>query len=370
MLNRKESLCLLLCLMLVANGSAWQKASSTTPAASTPIRWADSLKQKPEWYGGDEAVRIADNVLLHQRNTGGWGKNVDMAASLNTQEKADLIKQKPNTDSNIDNGATYTQLTFLARVYTARNLERYSNAFRKGVDYLLKAQYANGGWPQYHPRLTGYYKHITFNDGAMINVLRLLRDIAQKKSPYVFVDEDQRDKAEKAVQKGIECILKTQIVMEGKRTVWCAQHDDVTLAPAGARKYELPSLSGGESVQIVRFLMSIDRPNEHVVEAIESAITWFKRSKITGIKWIEKSDAARPGVVDRIVVQDSKAGPLWARFYKINTNRPMFVGRDGIVKYNVAEIEEERRNNYQWYTNAPAKLLDEDYAAWQKKWRR
>ena len=29
---------------------------------------------------------------------------------------------------------------------------------------LLEAQYDNGGWPQYHPRATGYHKHITFND--------------------------------------------------------------------------------------------------------------------------------------------------------------------------------------------------------------
>ena len=355
-----------MCLALVVNGVAAQKADGTIPAAA-PIKWADSLKQEPEWYGGDEAVRIADNVLLHQRGTGGWSKNVDMAAVLTEREKAGLIKQKQKNDSNIDNGATYTQLAFLARVYTARKLERHRDAFLKGVDYLLKAQYDNGGWPQYYPRLTGYYKHITFNDGAMINVLRLLRDIAQKKAAYVFVDEDRRDKAEKAVQKGVECILKTQIVVQGKRTVWCAQHDEVTLAPAGGRKYELPSLSGGESVQIVRFLMGIERPGEQVVEAIESAVAWFKRSKITGIRWIEKPHGSRPGDFDRMVVQDPNAEPLWARFYEIGTNRPMFVGRDGVVKYNVAEIEEERRNGYQWYIDTPAKLLNEDYPAWQKK---
>ena len=37
-----------------------------------PISWSQCLVQKPGVYAGDEAVRIADNVLLYQRNTGGW----------------------------------------------------------------------------------------------------------------------------------------------------------------------------------------------------------------------------------------------------------------------------------------------------------
>ncbi len=66
------------------------------------IKWTDSLKQKPDWYGTTEAARIADNVLLYQRDTGGWPKNIDMAAVLTEQGKADLVKQKPQTDDSDD----------------------------------------------------------------------------------------------------------------------------------------------------------------------------------------------------------------------------------------------------------------------------
>ena len=127
--------------------------------------------------------------------------------------------------------------------------------------------------------------------------------------------------------------------MNGRRTVWCAQHDEVTFAPAPARKFEGASLSGGESVGIVRFLMSIKNPSPAVVEAIESAIAWFEQSQLKGIKWVEKRD-------DRVVVQDPEGGAIWARFYEIGSNRPIFVGRDGVVKYSVAEIEHERRTGY------------------------
>lgn len=259
----------------------WQ---SKTPTAATSVSWHDCLKQSAEWYSTDEATRIADNVILYQHNNGGWEKNLDMAGVLTEREKSLIAKEKTNADTTIDNGATFTQLVYLAKVFTAKNQERHRQAFLSGLDFLLAAQYENGGFPQYFPLREGYYSHITFNDGAMIGVLKLLRDISKKMSAYAFVDEVRRSRAEKAVQKGIECILKTQVVVKGKRTVWCAQHDEVTLEPAAARKYELISLSGSESVGIVRFLMGIDNPSDQVIDAIDSAVAWFERSKITGIK--------------------------------------------------------------------------------------
>jgi len=83
---------------------------------------------------------------------------------------------------------------------------------------------------------------------------------------------------------------------------------------------------------------------------------------------VEKPDSTFPNGFDRIVVEDAAAGPLWARFYEINTGRPIFSGRDGVVKYSMAEIEHERRTGYNWYTKAPAELLEKDYPAWHEKW--
>ena len=140
----------------------------------------------------------------------------------------------------------------------------------------------------------------------------------------------------------------------------------MTLAPAPARKFEVISLSGGESVGIVRFLMSIEQPSAVVVNAIESAVAWFEQSRLRGIKWIEKADASQPNGIDRVVVKDPGSS-TWARFYEIGSNRPIFVGRDGVVKYSVAEIEHERRTGYNWYVEEPVKLLKKDYPAWRER---
>jgi PelA/Pel-15E family pectate lyase len=157
--------------------------------------------------------------------------------------------------------------------------------------------------------------------------------------------------------------------VDGKLTVWGAQHDEVTLLPAAARAFEPASLTGGESVGIVRFLMGISQPDERVIKSIESAIGWFEKSKLTGIRWEEKPDPSKPHGYDRVVLKDAKAGPIWARFYEIKTNRPIFIGRDSVIKYDVAEIEEERRNGYSWYVDEPIKLIGKEYPAWQKKLR-
>jgi len=116
----------------------------------------------------------------------------------------------------------------------------------------------------------------------------------------------------------------------------------------------------------VRFLMSIKNPSQAVIDAIDSAVAWFERSELKGIKWIEKADASQPNGIDRVVIKDPES-TTWARFYEIGSNRPIFVGRDGVVKYSVAEIEHERRTGYAWYVDEPAKLLKKEYPAWRER---
>lgn len=343
----------------------WQE---TTKPDYKPVSWNEATKQQPLWYQTDEAARIADQVVLYQKDVGGWEKNIDMAAMLTNAEKEALLKSKSGGETTIDNGATYTQIAYLAKVITAslakptapNNFPKYKEAFNRGLDFLFAAQYANGGYPQFFPLRKGYYTHITFNDNAMINVLKLLREIAKKKEDYLFVDEERRLKAEKAVEKAVPLILKTQIEVGGKKTVWAAQYDENTLEPAAARKFEPVSLTAGESVGIVRFLMYDSKPNQATIDAIESAVAWYRASKVESIRWERKNG-------ENIVVEDKNAAPVWGRFYELKTMKPIFIGRDAIIHYNVMEIEPERRNGYAWYVSEPNELLEKDYPKWKAK---
>lgn len=335
--------------------------------ASRPVRWKDCLRQPAGWYGGAEAMRIAETVLAHQRTSGGWPKNVDWAARASANGPGPAAAERAKTDSTIDNGATVTELRFLARVQAVAGTEEVGDAIRRGVDYLLGMQYANGGWPQFWPAPRGYAAHITFNDGAMVNVLKLLREVAGGGGDFAFLDGKRRDQAREAVRRGVECLLRCQVVAEGRKTVWCAQHDERTLAPAAARSYEHPSLSGAESVGIVRFLMELEPPEPRVIDAVEAAVAWFEQARLEGIRVVERPDASLPKGYDRVVLAEAGAPPVWARFYDLKTGKPVFSGRDGAVKERLADIEHERRVGYAWYTDAPASLLAKDVPAWRAR---
>src|SRR5258708_3340107 len=97
------------------------------------------------------------------------------------------------------------------------------------------AQYPNGGWPQVYPLMGGYHDNITYNDGAMINILQLLRDVAENKAAFSFVPAKTQKQAADCVERGLACILATQLTAQGQRTVWGQQHDALTLKPASAR---------------------------------------------------------------------------------------------------------------------------------------
>lgn len=326
------------------------------------VRWNEVNRQPAEWYGGEEARAIAASVAQYQHASGGWPKAVDMTVPPDAKYAALSENSRAPT---LDNGGTTTQLRFLAQVVTAGGDAAVRAAFERGFDYLLAAQYANGGWPQFFPRREGYYSHITYNDNATANVLAILRETVQRKAPFAFVDESRRAQAAAALDKAIACILRTQVKQNGKLTAWCAQHDEKTLEPAWARNFEPPSLSGGESVGLVKFLMGVEHPSPDIIAAIEGAAAWFEASKITGLR--VENITGPDGKRDRRAVADPAAPPLWARFYELGTNRPLYLGRDRVFRYDFNEIEQERRAGYSYFTNAPADLLAKDYPRWRTK---
>ena len=72
-------------------------------------------------------------------------------------------------------------------------------------------------------------------------------------------------------------------------------------------------------------------------------------------------------IIDKKMVPDPDAPPLWARFMELDNNRPFFCDRDGIKKYALSEIGSERRNGYAWYTNEPKEVFKK-YERWSKKY--
>ena len=333
-------------------------AAATTADAQLKERDRGLRETRPEYFKTDEARRVGEQVLLYQRVTGGWPKNINMARPLTNEEKAQLAKDRERIDdSTTDNGATNMQMTYLARLYQATKDKRYRDAVRRGVDYLLSGQYSNGGWPQFWPHPKGYQVHITFNDDAMVSTLKMLRDVAEGREPYQdIVDKKQKKRMLAAFDKGIECILKTQIVTNGELTVWCQQHDCNTYLPAPARAFELPSYCSAESGNIVRLLMSLPNPDERVKKAVHAAMRWIDKYKLTGLRQVYTGEWGSPNH-DKLLLEDPTADkPLWARYYDLERCEPFVCDRDGIPRRRLEQIGHERRNGYGWFSERLAEL--------------
>ena len=339
------------------------------------ITWRQVVhEQDPLFYKSTEAIRVAGNFLLFQAEIGGWDK-IDSRrmsrhmVSVLTEEQKERLRSKRDHQCTLDNEATYTQMRFLARVYAATKEERFKAGFLRGCEYLLEAQYSNGGWPQFYPLRGGYSDGVTFNDSAMTGAIWVLDDVASRRAPFDLAEDALRRRCREAVNRGRKCILRCQLVVSGKRTAWAQQYDAETLRPAWGRISEVPSIVSAESVEIVRYLMSIDNPSPAIRQAVAGAAAWFDEVKVTGKRLVTVTDATLPGGVDRRLVEDASAPPIWGRYYEIGSNRVLYI-EEGTVHYQLAALSHKHRVGHGWIGGRwPARLLEREYPAWKEKWR-
>ena len=307
-----------------------------------------------------QALRLGDTLLSYQRANGAFPKGKDYDRAIGPSGRLKNLFERDRQDTTLDNGATHREIRRLAQAYTETRLPRFRHGCEAGIEFILEAQYENGGWPQRYPDRRGYSRYITFNDGAMAGALTVLRDVANGAKPYTWAEEKLCHRAAKAVARGVKCILNCQIVVDGKRTVWGQQHDEVTYQPRPARAFEPAALCSHESVGVIEFLMSLDAPSPEVIASIEAAVAWLDGpARLKG----SELDAE---TMKRIFGQ-ANVSSMWSRLYEVGTNRPVFGDRDGKVYYAMAEISRERQLGYSWYLDSPRELLEEAYPAWQRR---
>ena len=300
---------------------------------------------------------LADNILTWQMPHGGFYK-------LPSKYAAPWDGSAPRSGwfgngvelGTIDNDATVSEILVLADVYARSGNTAYRDSARRAMDFLLGMQYPSGGFPQVYPSRGphSYSNHVTFNDNAMVRVLLLMDAAARQQRPLAgdIFTAQQRARLQGALDRAVDFILKAQIVQDGVKTVWCAQHDPVSYLPVTGRSYELPSKSGAESALIVAFLMS--RPQTPAVaEAVRSALAWYRRSAVQ-----LKDTAFEPGKTRAAKISPFVSSPgttTWYRFYDLATDTGFFSGRlptdtpPGVGKqYDIMKIGPESRYTYQW----------------------
>ena len=311
---------------------------------------------------GMDIDQYAYNMTTWQISNGGFYKAMaDKYKSAYSGGQKSEWRAKDGGDlGTIDNNATIQEMRLLAVRYKETTNNSYKAAFKtsfnKAVNFLLTMQRSKGGLPQVWPKRGNYSDQITLNDNAMVRAMVTMMDIANKTSPFDsdIIDEATRSKMQGAMDKAIDYLLKAQIVNNGNLTVWCAQHDTNSLAPVGARAYELPSKSGSESAGVVWFLMNWPKQTEAIQKAVKGAIAWYKKTKVTGLYFNKKA-----GTFDK---RDGNV--LWYRFYEVNNDNYFFCDRDGASTktQDFMKISEERRTGYQWAGDYGSAILSTEAA--------
>ena len=334
-------------------------ARETNPNAPAPW-WAEAARQPDSFYRSEEGRRMAENILSWQHDSGGW----PLMNTTREANRGDPGQAGPWGTTAALVKASVNEMRFLARGYRATQDPRYRDAVIAGLDYILEAQYPSGAWPRSYPLRNDYSRHGYFNDDVMADMMTFVQEVATS-ADFELVGDEGRQRARQAFDAGLDFILKSQIRVDDKLTAWPQQADEVTYQPRAARAFEPIAISGGESASVLHMLMAIPRPSEDVIAAIEAGVQWYRDHQIDGIRVVTTTG----DYADRVIEEDPDAAPVWARFYEIETGRPIFAGRDAVVRYSMAEIERERRAGYAWYNRSGTGVFRR-YEEWlnERRW--
>ena len=334
--------------------------------------WFENYEPPYPVYHESQIAGIAETMLVLQNKDGGWPKNVDWYIKLDDTNleitRTEMIMNgEGGGRSTFDNRTTYSHIDYLARVYAQIPGKKYKAAIEKAIEWVLSVQNKDS---------RGFagidVDAVTYNDDVMTGVLHLLREIASSDSLYRFLDSGLRKKALTAYEQGLECILKSQVRVDGKLTAWGQQHDHKTLQPVWARDYEPPSITANESVGVISLLMEIENPLPEVRNAVGAGCEWLDKVKIHGKKLTWKSVSGqtimgRKVNYEKVLVDDPLAPDLWCRFYDLQGEQPLLYdrGKRKVNRFN--ELSLERRNGYHYFGTWPGELLQHAYPQWRRR---
>lgn len=250
----------------------------------------------------DAAVQVAHSLVRTQLECGGWDYVVDHSPEgprrwyyRTNRDSADPALKQGRNQATFDDDTTQHATRLLIAVDQAvqGHDAAVHEAMLAALDFMLRAQHESGGWPQrYPPAGRGYGDFFTFNDSSIADCADVMM-IASK----AYGDQRYRE----AVRKCGDFIIRTQL--PAPQATWAQQYD-MDLKPAWARKFEPPAACGGESVGVMRLLITIAlfTGEDKYLKPLPAAFDWFKRSALPNGQW--------------------------ARFYELKTNRPLYFTRD------------------------------------------
>jgi PelA/Pel-15E family pectate lyase len=275
----------------------------------------------------DAALAAGHCLAWGQLACGGWDYSIEFDLKRNTHLYHHLATEQSPKLHKFYNTATFDDNNTQSATCFLMELDKYADdpevdaAIKRALDCFLAAQYKgglwDGAWPQrYPPPAKGYGRYPTFNDNTMSDCARTMLQAYKQYAKAEYLD---------SVKKCLEFYLRSQ--QPEPQAAWAQQYDE-DLKPAWARRFEPPSITGGESSGNMQLLMDmyIEFGDQHYLDAVGKAIEWYKKSRIGGT--------------------DEKG--VWARFYEVGSNKPLYFTKTYKLVYTDDDlpVHYSFKNNY------------------------
>jgi hypothetical protein len=280
---------------------------------STPdvgLMFLDAYKTTGDRQYLTYSERAAAAVIWGQHPSGGWHYFVDFDPSGIRKFYEEVASQCRGWEefyhyygnATFDDDTTTGATRFLLRLYDVTLDPKYRPPLLQALDFVLRAQYPNGGWPQRYPLSyefphgghADYTSFHTFNDDVISNNIYLLLEA---------YEEQGREEYLKAARRGMDFFLVSQL--PAPQAGWAQQYD-MDMKPAYARSYEPAAVCTHQTVQNIKDLQTFYRitGDRRYLEPVPKAIQWLQ---------------------DSVVKSGISAGFTHAFYYELGTNKPLYI---------------------------------------------
>lgn len=316
----------------------WAQAPGT-PAVG--LAYVKAYEATGEQYFLDAAVETAHALAKTQLRSGGWFNMIEFdpqarkawcyrVDGLHCRSKGPQRENDERNGTSLDDDITQGALRLLIVV---DSLTHHEDAFiRKAVEYGLDrfvgAQYPNGAWPvrfdkrvhteeiRSHPGTRGRYPDIWPREHAKptSGEYFVLNDHLMRNAIHTMLLAHKHYGDGRYLQSAIRAgdfLLAAQ--MPGPQPGW-AQGYNSAMEPMWGRVFEPPAIASWETASTIDALLTLYlyTAEERFLHAVRPAAKWLEASQM-------------------------KNG-LWARFYELETNRPIYVSRDGKLAYDASNV--------------------------------
>ena len=299
------------------------------------MMWIDAYRVTGDRKYLRHAERVADALVEGQLPCGGWHYFIDFDESGVKRHYEEFFSRRwawqeylhYYGNATFDDDVTTSATRFLLGMQTTPSARKYRAPLDKALDFIRRAQYPNGAWPQRFPPRgkfsfggrPDYTSHYTFNDDVAANAIDVLLEAHRTLGD---------DACRQAARRGMNFYLAAQL--PEPQAGWAQQYD-LEMKLAWGRTFEPPAVCSSQTIGNIADLMRFYKctGDRRYLEPIPRALDWLRRA-----------------------ADDTELGEPYTHtcFYELGTNRPIFIRRTGStvddVVFEIVYSPDDRTHPY------------------------